>query len=110
MRFRNDQTLKMETRISTLKDAIGEVRKIKLTAARIKLARQTREALFNTVYPLSHNWKICAWIFLVMWTIFVIMMTWNYGIKFHLQYEAEKRKNDPNADKYDEGSGLLGKY
>ena len=96
------KTNKMNTRQSTLRDALGEVRKTKSTAAQIKLAHETRQTLFDTIYPLPHKYKSYAWAFLVFWTIFVVIMSWNYGIQFDLNYEKEKNAADPNLSKYDE--------
>eukprot|EP01083_Nonionella_stella_P028074 77310_1 len=96
------KTQKMNVRQVTLRNALGEVKKTKSTAAQVKLADVVRTTLFNTVYPLSHKYKAYAWIFLVVWTLFVIIMALFYGIQFDLKY-TEKRNNDnPNVTLFDQ--------
>eukprot|EP01084_Bolivina_argentea_P133734 236048_1 len=74
------KTNKMNTRQVTLKNALLEVKKTKSNAAQIKLANDVRITLFNTIYPLPHKYKLYAWVFLTIWTIFVVIMSMQYGV------------------------------
>ena len=96
------KTHKMKTRQSTLRSALSEVKKTKSKAAQIKLANDTRSMLFHTLYPLDHRYKRWAWIFMVVWTVFVVIMAMNYGIQFDLKYDAVPNAQNSNLAEYDE--------
>ena len=96
------KTNKMNTKQATLKNAMSEVKKTKSTAAQIKLANDVRLTLFNTIYPLDRRCRICAWIFLVLWTLFAVVIAMNYGLQFDLEYEATQNTDNESLSKYDE--------
>jgi len=94
---------KMETRQSTLRSALSEVKKTKSAAAQLKLANDVRITLLDTVYPLPHRFKRFAWLFVVAWTLFAAVMAIFYGLQFDLKYAAEANAQNENVQ-----NGLYG--